>query len=166
MTVHKYFKTFAIFALLLVSNANFVFADDDAADDSYNYLSTSLLDGITMFYSYIDVRGSSYRVSWEDGLEDWSSIDIEFDNGDIKWKHKGTTVKGSPYKAYKWDTGIYMAYFTETSAEGNLEFVTLYIDLNKNQVFAASLFNYGEHRSGPHRIHWAPGFIYSVSQEN
>lgn len=129
-------------------------------------LSTSLLDGMTIVYSYIDGNDTAYRVRFVDGLLDWEAISIDHTNGARSWTPTGAGVNGSPYKAHKLGNGEYILYFIESSPEGDLEWASLHIDFNTNRIFAASLFNYGENRADPHLIHWAPGFMYSVSRNN
>lgn len=127
-------------------------------------VSTSILDGMTIQYSYIDGTPTSYKVSFENGLLDWEERTFDFSDGGRRVFGPVSGVKGSPYKAHQLSEDEYMVSFIEDSPQGDLEWASLHINLKTRRIYAASLFNYGPNRAGPHIIHWAPGFIYAVSE--
>lgn len=140
-----------------------------AQERAFERVNRSLLDGTSIIYSYLSggEGGAAYRVRFHDGLLDWTALEFDFSNGDISFRPRGEPVKGSPYKAHKLDDDEYILYFIETTpgGGGNLEFATLHINFNTNEIFAAGMFNYGPNRNAPHAIHWEPGFIYCVTRE-
>jgi len=119
---------------------------------------------VTIQYSYIDGTPTAYKVSFESGLLDWEERTLDFTDGGRRVYGPISGVKGSPYKAHEISEGEYMVSFIESSPQGDLEWASLHINLKTRRIFAASLFNYGPNRAGPHIIHWAPGFIYSAAE--
>jgi len=160
-TAAKYLMVMWAGALLATSTAALSSPVDTPHETG---ISTSILDGVTIQYSYIDGTPTAYKVSFDNGLLDWEERTLDFKDGGRRVYGPISGVKGSPYKAHEISEGEYMVSFIESSPQGDLEWASLHINLKTRRIFAASLFNYGPNRAGPHIIHWAPGFIYSAAE--
>ena len=164
----KYGRLFAALILCLPGSSTYA----QSADAPYRIESSLIENGTTLIYSYID--GSAYRIGFYDdgtaGRIHWQAIDLVFgENGDISW----TPVEGELssgvqhlYRAIKLDEGVYWIFwpYDPEIEGGSKELITLRIDFNRREIFASSLFNYGENKVGDHLVHFVSGVIHDITQ--
>lgn len=113
----------------------------------------SLLDGTTIIYQY--VNGWAFKVGFDNGRGHWEAIAGEYE---------GQQSEGFDYKAHRLDHGLYVVQWDEKHGK-DLDFVTLHLNFNTNQIFASSLLYYGVDQSEPKSTHFEPGIIMRVERK-
>ncbi len=132
-----------ILAIWLLSTATVTLATDINSP-------ASVLDGTTIVYTY--VNGWTFEVSFENGRGHWAALTGEY---------KGQESEGFDYKAQQLEPGRYIVQWDEKHGK-DLDFVTLHLNFDTNQIFASSLLYYGTDQSEPKSTHFEPGIITNV----